>query len=172
MPIASGQRWARPAGTGEDLRGDAKALTAACQEMMIAGARLREGLASRTLSAWTLGQGRAGYGSSEQLSSHAKVCIMQCRSVLTQSMPQAHTRSCASVAFACSISWPSACCLPGRSGSAGFAVLLLGSLGSGAQSTSCLDNRIGTSLSMLSTASQGSHVRRVDHAGLLLQESC
>ncbi len=54
---------------------------------MIAGARLREGLASRTLSAWTLGQGRAGYGTSGQLGSHAKVCIMLCRNILTQSMP-------------------------------------------------------------------------------------
>ena len=82
-----------PTGTGEDLRGDARALTAACQEIMIAGARLREGLASRTLSAWTLGQGRAGYGASGQLGSHAKVCIMMCRTVLTQSMlktPQGH----------------------------------------------------------------------------------
>ena len=94
MPIASGQRWDRPAGTGEDLRGDAKALTAACQEMMTAGARLREGLASRTLSAWTLGQGRAGYGASGQLGSHAKVCIMKCRDVLTQSMPPTHTEMC------------------------------------------------------------------------------
>ena len=77
-----------PTGTGEDLRGDARALTAACQEMMIAGARLREGLASRTLSAWTLGQGRAGYGASGQVGSHAKVCIMKCQNGLTQSMPE------------------------------------------------------------------------------------
>lgn len=85
--IASGQRVVLLAGTGEDLRGDARALTAACQEMMNAGTRLQEGLASRTLSAWTLGQGRAGYGAPGQLGSHAKVCIMMCRNLLTQSMP-------------------------------------------------------------------------------------
>ena len=168
---------ALPAGTGEDLRGDARALTAACQEMMIAGARLREGLASRTLSAWTLGHGRAGYGAPGQLGSYAKVCILKSLNVLNPKHASKSRWNCALVAFACSSHRPRACCLSdclGSIGGAGAVVHLgnLGSVGSGVGADIAIALPNASSLSIVLATSKGNDANRADHAGLLLRQSC
>ena len=93
------------------MRGDAKALTAACQEIVSAGAHLQDGLASRMLSAWTLGQGCPGYGASGQLGSHAKVCFLWYSTNDLMTCLRPHKKMNALPASAGSSSRPCACCL-------------------------------------------------------------